>query len=110
VFSRAFRGRPTTLIVRLNTGQNRQTEEFEYSSHSNETWGQIRRMIYNRYRVYFVKHDLIGVLKCTGIKKLHPRTVTDTLATPPPSIPDRDRHCHTHCNILPLRSFIIKSR
>ena len=46
---RAFRGRPVVVTVRMNTGQNRQTEDFEYPCHSNETWGQIRRMISNRY-------------------------------------------------------------
>ena len=46
---RAFRGRPVVVTVRINTGQNRQTEDFEYPCHSNETWGQIRRMISNRY-------------------------------------------------------------
>lgn len=46
--SRAFRGRSIVLIVRYNTGQNRQTEDFEYSCHSNETWGQIRRTISTR--------------------------------------------------------------
>lgn len=47
--NRAFRGRPVTLTVRINTGQNRQTEDFEYSSHANETWGHVRRLIFNRY-------------------------------------------------------------
>ncbi len=54
---RAFRGRPVIVLVRLNTGQNRQTEDFEYSCHSNETWGQIRRMISNRY-VYSENENL----------------------------------------------------
>ncbi|CAF4578092.1 unnamed protein product, partial [Rotaria sp. Silwood2] len=51
--SRAFRGRSVVLIVRLNTGQNRQTEDFEYSSHLNETWGHIRRMIHSRYKTSY---------------------------------------------------------
>ena len=48
-FKRAFRGRPVTLLIRANTGQNRQTEDSEYSCHSNDTWGHIRRMIHSRY-------------------------------------------------------------
>ncbi|CAF3511540.1 unnamed protein product [Adineta steineri] len=51
--SRAYRGRPVTVLVRLNTGQNRQAEDFEYQCHSNETWGQIRRMIFNRFKTTF---------------------------------------------------------
>lgn len=47
--SRAFRGRPVTVIVRINTGQNRQTEDLDHLCHSNETWGQIRRLIAHRY-------------------------------------------------------------
>ncbi|CAF1148229.1 unnamed protein product [Rotaria sordida] len=51
--SRAFRGRSVTLIIRLNTGQNRQSEDFEHSSHLNETWGHIRRMIHTRYKTNY---------------------------------------------------------
>ncbi|CAF4615458.1 unnamed protein product, partial [Rotaria magnacalcarata] len=46
--SRAFRGRPVILVFRVNTGQNRQIDDYENPSHLNETWGHIRRMIYNR--------------------------------------------------------------
>jgi ubiquitin carboxyl-terminal hydrolase 9/24 len=46
--SRAFRGRPMTLMIRVNTGQNR-TDDFEHGFHSNDTWGHIRRFIHNRY-------------------------------------------------------------
>jgi hypothetical protein len=51
--SRAFRGRPVIVLIRLNNGQNRVTEDFEYQCHSNETWGQIRRMIWNRYKTAY---------------------------------------------------------
>jgi hypothetical protein len=37
-----------TLIIRVNTGQNR-TDDFEHGFHSNDTWGHIRRFIHNRY-------------------------------------------------------------
>lgn len=37
-----------TLIIRVNTGQNR-TDDFEHSFHSNDTWGHIRRFIHSRY-------------------------------------------------------------
>jgi len=47
--SRAFRGRSITLIIRVNTGQNR-TDDFEQNFHSNDTWGHIRRFIHNRYK------------------------------------------------------------
>jgi hypothetical protein len=50
---RAFRGRAVVLIVRLNNAQNRVAEDFEYQCHSNETWGQIRRMISNRYKTTY---------------------------------------------------------
>ncbi|CAF3635592.1 unnamed protein product [Rotaria socialis] len=51
--SRAFRGRPVILVFRVNTGQNRQTDDYESPSHLNETWGHIRRMIYNRYKTNY---------------------------------------------------------
>ncbi len=51
-FLRAFRGRPMTLIIRVNTGQNR-TDDFEHGFHSNDTWGHIRRFIHNRY-IYII--------------------------------------------------------
>ncbi|CAF0941972.1 unnamed protein product [Adineta ricciae] len=47
--ARAFRGRAMTLIIRVNTGQNR-TDDFEHGFHSNDTWGHIRRFIHNRYK------------------------------------------------------------
>ena len=37
------------VIIRINTGQNRQTEDLEHYTHSNDTWGQIRRLISHRY-------------------------------------------------------------
>lgn len=47
-FCRAFRGRPVVVVIRINTGQNRQTDDSEHYCHSNETWGQIRRLIMQR--------------------------------------------------------------
>jgi len=41
-----------TLIIRVNTGQNR-TDDFEHGFHSNDTWGHIRRFIHNRY-IYII--------------------------------------------------------
>jgi len=46
---RAFRGRSIIVAIRVNLGQNRATDDFEYSCHSNDTWGQIRRWIQSRY-------------------------------------------------------------
>lgn len=45
---RAFRGRNVTVHFRINVGQDRQLDEFEHSTHSNEVWGNIRRIV--RYR------------------------------------------------------------
>ncbi|UJR08730.1 hypothetical protein I4U23_012987 [Adineta vaga] len=51
--ARAFRGRPVTVFIRFLSGQNRQGEDFDYQCHSNDTWGQIRRMISNRYKTIY---------------------------------------------------------
>ncbi|CAF0890240.1 unnamed protein product [Adineta ricciae] len=48
--ARAYRGRPVIMSIRFPTTQNRQGEDFDYQCHSNDTWGQIRRMICNRYK------------------------------------------------------------
>jgi hypothetical protein len=46
-----------TLIIRVNTGQNR-TDDFEHGFHSNDTWGHIRRFIHNRYSLNIVSNKL----------------------------------------------------
>ncbi|CAF1048629.1 unnamed protein product, partial [Didymodactylos carnosus] len=73
--SRAFRGRQVTIIVRVNQSQNRPADEFEHLHHSNETWGQIRRSIYHRFKTTY------GIIELHRNNELiHPCDDNKTLA------------------------------
>ena len=88
------------VVVRINTGQNRQTEDFDHACHSNETWGQIRRLIAHRYEldcclsiskkmIFFYRYrNIYGVLELYRNNDLiHPQFDNKTLA----QIDGRDR-------------------
>ena len=46
-FNRAYKGKTVTLIVRIPM-QNRQSEDIEVVTHTNDTIGSIRRQVYSK--------------------------------------------------------------